>query len=203
MKPQIQKPVGVIIALTVLILIGWGVFKPQPTSKQVDTAPASPENVDRDTKRSHRPHTAPDSSGEHSQSLENQSSGYGEIKRVAPLHRNSQHRVAARPPQWKDTMPASVPSVPPGAMINPPEVSATVDGRKHLPRFQGGFSDRMQISSKGRAALSVKWPLEHQTEEILVSTINDGLVNGQPGDVVRKGTDGRFRFSFEAGPHTC
>lgn len=60
----------------------------------------------------------------------------------------------------------------------------------------------MEITPQGNASFSVAWPAEHKTGEILASTINDGLINGEPGAVLRKGDDGRFRFNFRAGPHS-
>lgn len=57
----------------------------------------------------------------------------------------------------------------------------------------------MAISRNGMANLIVDWPAEHKVEAIAVSVPNDGKINGQPGAVVSRGDDGRFRFEYQAG----
>jgi hypothetical protein len=127
---------------------------------------------------------------------------FGDIPRAQTSLNQSGTIKKEKPDHWKPTLPPAVASIPPGVVVTPPEVVVNVDGRRHLPKFQGPFSDRMEISSKGNAAFSVVWPPEHKTDQILVSAINDGEINGEPGAVVQKGEDGRFRFNFQAGPHS-
>lgn len=127
---------------------------------------------------------------------------FGDIPRAQSSLNQSGAIKKGKPDHWKSALPPTVASIPPGVIVTPPEVVVNVDGRRHLPKFQGPFSDRMEISSKGNAAFSVVWPPEHKTDQILVSAIDDGEVNGEPGAVIQKGEDGRFRFNFQAGPHS-
>lgn len=130
------------------------------------------------------------------------SSKIGEVPRSEEPVSHSDLTGNVRPAHWKSALPSAVAPVPAGAAVTPPEVIATVDGRRQLPKFQGSYSDRMEISPKGNAVFSVSWPPEHKTNEILVSTINDGRVNGEAGAVLKRGKDGRFRFDYQAGPHS-
>lgn len=106
-------------------------------------------------------------------------------------------------PEWDYSRPPfDAPLIPPGVSISPVEMAIVVDGKRFMPTFQGSFSERMNISARGSAALIIDWPAEHKAEAILASTANDGTVNGGPGAILKRGADGRFRLTFQAGPHS-
>lgn len=59
----------------------------------------------------------------------------------------------------------------------------------------------MGISANGIATLIMHWPAEHKATDILASTLNDGTVNGEHGVILHPDENGKFSFTFQAGPH--
>jgi len=60
----------------------------------------------------------------------------------------------------------------------------------------------MSIPANGTARLTMNWPAEHKATDILASTLNDGTVNGEHGVILHPDKNGKFTFTFQAGPHS-
>lgn len=86
--------------------------------------------------------------------------------------------------------------------MSAPVLHASVDGKKLVPQFHTSYSERIGISASGTAKLVMHWPAEHKATEILASTVNDGTVNGEHGVVLRPDKNGKFDFTFQAGPNS-
>ena len=119
----------------------------------------------------------------------------------SPSAQNQSNNPALNSPHWSNDTPSSAPVIPPGFEVSKPEVTANIDGKNQNPKFHGSFSERMSISPSGTATLAVHWPVEHKTEEVLASTLNDGTINGEHGAILKRSKDGKFRLTFQAGQH--
>lgn len=126
---------------------------------------------------------------------------------IAPTASSGQSGVATATvglasPHWSAEVPRNAPVIPPGVEISPPAVVAVIDGKTLRPQFHTSFSERMSIQAGGKAAVSVNWPAEHKTTEVLASTVNDGTVNGEHGVILKTGKNGKIDFTFQAGEHS-
>ncbi len=188
-NPSHKKHTFIVITAVAVILIAI-VFTAQKPAKKEDSANSAPEAQ------------KPASTKVAERSSEDSPIPRGQARSSAPDPQSKTAENELNSPSWSNDPPAAAPVIPPGVEVSKPEVAVNIDGENQRPQFHGSFSERMSISTRGTATLAINWPVEHKADEILASTLNDGTINGEAGAILKRGKDGKFRLTFQAGEHS-